>query len=505
MCLQGSRFERVCWPMSIPFRSGHRHGWRATWRWAVLLLLIGVVCGGLASYGAGPLPLLGIVGAALVLPVLLRMPLVWLMYLFIFAICFTAWVPVSVNVGGLNLRVSQMLLPIVLLRLLPGQPVFVVSRGKLRLFVSGALLWASLLFWTAVNAASYDSMARPFGHVLLLGLNLLHMAAVYLLVARTGRLREALLSLLVSVSVLNAVLLVTTVGAELGIGFFQRFLSEEGAELLVGGELAAGVVSRFKFAGVISGVMSAVALIVTVTLLLRRDRRRSKWPWLLGAVSVAGMVVGFSRQNVVSLAGGLAMVGWYLFVRGQLGRLVRITMVSLIVAVIGVAVLHQLPGTRAFVQAFAGRALQLFQPEAYTTGTVGGRMQLWSGMWRDIAGNPLWGNGQDAYLKHHPNPWERGSHNFPLEVLHASGIVGFLAYAHLHLAVFGAARKAVRLRHLPETERWLLLGLIGAAVAVWLSSITNLIFSNPVYWMVLGLLVAGGRRVRTTALRHRPE
>ena len=426
--------------------------------------------------------------------------LTWLTYLFIFAICFAAWIPFAIEIAGLNLRLSQMLLPVVLLRLWIQRPVRTIRRASVALLGLGGVFWLALLFWTAVNLADLPSAVGALGRVFLLGLNLLHLVTVYLLARRTGRWQGATLSLLASVTVLNSILLGVTVGARLGLSGLQRLLSEEGAPILLEGELISGTVSRFKFAGLNSGVISAAALVIVIALLLQPGRRRLRWLWLVGAVAAIGMVLGFSRQNVVSLAGGLAVVGLYLVLQGRLTRLIKLALLMVVIVVVGLVALFRLPGGQEFYAAFAGRALLLFRPEAYSTGTVSARTAIWSGMWRDIQHNPLTGLGQDAYLRHILNPNESGSHNYPLEVLHSSGLIGFLAYLGMHVLIGYWAWRALFWHWVSEDDRALLLGLIGAYVALWLSSFTNLIFSTPVYWAVIGLVLAGVQR-----LRERPK
>lgn len=460
-------------------------------------MLIGLI-GGIIYILPEQAPALLLAGAAaLALPVILaRLPLTWLTSLFIFAICVSAWIPVSVQLAGLNLRVSQMLLPVVYLRLAVLRPTLTMSRTVLPLMLSGLVMWAGLLFWTLANLGAYVSIVGPLGRVVLLGLNLLHVAAVYLLVTRTQRQHEAVFSLLASVAILNGVLLLATIGDTLGIPLAGGLISEEGAPILVDGEVASGVVSRFTFAGVTAGVVSATVVILAATLLLQPRPAHAPWLWVFATVGAVGMVLGFSRQAVVSLAGGVGVIGLSLFTHGRLGRLMRGALVLPVAVALGFWLVTRVPTGQAFFQGFSGRTAQLLQAEAYETGTVQARTLIWAGMLRDIRQNLLAGSGQDAYLRYMANPDESGSHNFPLEIFHAAGLIGVLAYAFLHIAILAAAWHALRRKARAGADWWLLLGLVGAFVAVWLSSLTNLIYANPVYWAVLGLLLAVTRRVQ---------
>jgi len=422
-----------------------------------------------------------------------RLPSVTLTSVFVFFVCFSAWIPFAINLGGLNLRVSQILLPLVFLWLLTHKATWSTARSSLPLVVGGFVLWGAFLFWTAVNFSSYTSLIKPLGRVFLLGLNLLHLFAMYWLVVRTQQWRGAVMALLVSVTFFNMLLIIVTIGAGLSIPFFRGMVAQEGGMALVGGELVHTQVERFKFSGVSGGVISAAVLAIVAAILMTPRSKPARWLWFMGIINVIGLVVGFSRQNVISLVGGLGLVGLYLFLRKRLQRLARFVVLIPVIIIIGLWIISLLPGGLGFYEAFVGRTLQLFQPEAYATGTVGGRLQLWSGMWNDVVRNPFWGHGQDAYLKYHLNPGEEGSHNFPLEVLHAAGLIGFLGYGVLHSLVLARGWRGAFCRSASETDRYLLLGLVGAATALWLSSLTNLVFTTPLYWVMLGLVVAGVR------------
>ena len=437
-------------------------------------------------------------------PWALGLPRFTLTSVFIFLVCFSVWIPFSINLGGLNLRASQIFLPLVFLWLLTHKATWRIARSNVPLAAAGFVLWGAFLFWTLVNFANYESLIKPLGRVFLLGLNLLHLVAIYWLVVRTRQWRGAMSALLFSVTFFNALLIIVTIGASLGIPFFQGMVTAEDGPALIGGELVQTEFARFKFSGVSGGVISAAVLAIVTVIVLTPQSKPAWWLWLVGVINVAGLVVGFSRQNVVSLAGGLGVIAFYLFLRKRLQRSIRLAALIPIIMIIGFWIMSQLPGGQGFYQAFMGRTLQLFQPEAYATGTAGARLQMWSGMWEDIARNPFWGNGQDAYLKYYPNPGGEGSHNFPLEVLHTAGLVGFLGYGILHLLILTQGWRRAFCRSASEADRYLLLGLLGAAIALWLSSLTNLIFTAPIYWAVLGRVLAGARLVYSAAAKEMP-
>lgn len=419
----------------------------------------------------------------------------WLTILFTFIICFTAYVPLSISIAGLNLRASQMLLPVVFGWLLLQKTTLRMRLTSLMLVFLALLLWTSLLFWTLVNSDSYTALVHPLGRVFLLGLNLLHTAALYLLVSNSNRLRDTIYSWMGSVTVLNCFLLITAVGSALDIPLFRGMVNQEEAPVLVNGGFSSEIVSRFTFSGIIAGVISAATLIIVVSLVAQRNRRVPRWIWFCGLMATIGIVIGFSRQGMVSLVGGLGIVGLIMILHGRIKQLLRIILLTPLVIIPGILLINLIPGGQSFFQAFAGRTLQLFQNEAYSSGTVGSRTIMWSGMLNDVLRNPLWGNGQDNYLKYYAviDPAGEGSHNFPLEVFHASGLVGFLAYMMFHLVIFTVVWRILFRRSTTPHDRQIMTGIIGALVAFWLSSLTNLIFTNPVYWAMLGLSVAGAR------------
>ena len=72
----------------------------------------------------------------------------------------------------------------------------------------------------------------------------------------------------------------------------------------------------------------------------------------------------------------------------------------------------QMPATRSFFQALAGRAWLLADEGSYRTGTAGEKLRMWRAILDDVANNPLVGAGQDTYMVHFPSTQGGGSHNF---------------------------------------------------------------------------------------------
>ena len=175
------------------------------------------------------------------------------------------------------------------------------------------------------------------------------------------------------------------------------------------------------------------------------------------------------------------------------------------VALVAYGILRLAPGGTDFLAAFAGRVAQLASPEKYSTGTVYGRTTMWTAMWVDIVRDPLAGSGQDAYLRYFPDEFGEGSHNFPLEVWHAAGLIGFGAYLIMHAVML--IQPTVLLLRYPRrlaSEYWIVLGALSASIALVLASFTNLIYWNPAYWIVLGLAAASTTLAQRRLANARP-
>lgn len=410
---------------------------------------------------------------------------------FVAVCCVVVWIPVAIDISGLHLRASQLLLPLVLLLLWMQQPFVSLSRRELALAISGGLWLGATLFWTI---AAGGGSAKPVARVFLHGINLLHFAVAYIAVVRLRRTHAPVRTLLATVAVLNLLILAISSLANTGVPVPPSFLSEEAAPLAVEGAVVAGSVRRFSV-GVVVGCVSAAAFVLGLALLL--DSRRGRgFLLLMTAFAGVGIVVGFSRQGILSLVGGLAVVVVCSTRRKQLRQLVRTVGLTVVLLAAVSGIVWVVPGGQEYFQALGGRTAQLAQPEAYATGTALERTSLWLQMLSDVRANPLVGRGQDAYQEY-SNPWEEGSHNFPLEVLHAAGLGGFIPFVALHLLVgVGALAAIFRARRVGPTPL-ALVGLLGAYAAVTLAAASNLIFWTPVYWLVGGLLAGA------TALQDR--
>ena len=412
---------------------------------------------------------------------LFLIPLEWMLHLQIAAVLITAYIPVSVSIVGLNFRASQMLLPFVLFRLLTS------SRGTRSnvpmggFAVPAVVFWIALLAWTFLSLGDYDMpIALPLGRVFLHALNIAQAAAIGAMIVVTRHWRQAVMTLMIGVCILNGVLFVCVTGQSLGITALERFTVAEDAPQLSDGSVGRGAVDRFVV-GVLTGCLSACVLVLALAALVLGEQGNRSTYLLLAAGAMVGMVIGFSRQAVLDVAVGLGIVGWLGFRKINWKRALGAAIAVPTIVVALLAASSTIPVIQPYWRSFAGRTLLLADLNAYSEGTVNDRLKMWSEMFHDIVSNPLIGRGQDAYLQYYPTRGE-GSHNFPLEILHSAGVLGFAAYLWMHASVVRAGFQAAR-----RSREELRAGVFAAVAIVILSSCSNLIFWNPAYWLILAL------------------
>jgi hypothetical protein len=419
--------------------------------------------------------------------------MIWTTHIFIFLVVLSGYVPYALQIAGLNLRPSQMFLPLVVVVLLKEGRREKPGR-EFKLFVAGSLLWCAFVFWTFANVWGSSSQVQAFGHVALTGLNLIQALLAYLLVSKTRRPQQAAAVFITSVALFNTILLLISVASDLGLASFGDFLTTEASPLLVESELTSGNTSRFVV-GVLTGNISVAALLIGIALLLQPAGRHKASLWVVIVISIIGIIIGFSRQSLISAAAGLLIIALHVLMQKRVSKLVML-FVLLILVLFVVYFLSDVPIISGYFQAFAGRAVLLLNAEGYEGGTSADRIQMWTSMLSDFFRNPFVGSGQDAYLKYYPTATGTGSHSFPIEILHATGLAGFLPYIYLHLTVLLTGIRVITRRVATERELWLVAGLLAAFTAVLCASLTNLIFWSPQYWVILGTTVATLRLTR---------
>jgi len=409
--------------------------------------------------------------------------------LFVVLTCATVWIPWSIQIGGLNLRLSQIALPFVILVLWQDRPRLVIRRSTVPVAACAILYVGSLAFWTALNPSIAE--LQPFGRVGLHALNLMHMVVAYMLVVRTKSLLPFLRTFVTSVAVFDLGFVVLAVGVAAGVlpsfGIIEESLQPVFDQVA---GVAAETVRRIESGGITAGCLSAGALGALLALRTRTRPPGTLYTAVVGMALGAGLVVGFSRQAVLSLAAAVLVVVFGVGLAGRVKPLLRLTGWLALLAAGSLVIVLVVPGLRQYLDAFAGRALLLFSERAYSAGTVSDRISMWGLMLREVAQNPFVGHGQDTYMRYYPADFGGGSHNFFIEVLHAGGAVALVALLGLHLAALARGWRAVSRSRRRRDQRALVLAVAASVAAVVFAAMTNLIYWNPSYWILLGWLLA---------------
>lgn len=423
----------------------------------------------------------------------------------IVAACSTVWLPLSLPIGGLNLRASQIvLMPIAVILLAQGS--WRVTASGAAQTVGAAVFVGVLLFWTVWWQETLPRLAP--GRVALHVLNLLHLAVMQVLLWKTRDLRGAVLTFIGAVAAFDAFYVVVALLASIGISLPLPILVTVTQPSLVGGEIVAQTIQRFEGGGITAGCLSAACLLMVLAMAMDTPERRPKRWLLASALLSGGIVLGYSRQSLVGLVAGAAVIALGFVIRGQMQKGIRVAARLFAAFVTATVLLTLIPATRTYVEAFAGRASQLLSGEAYASGTAAERIGMWSAMWGEVKENPLMGRGQDSYLRFYPpsDPLTNegpggGAHNLPIEVWHAGGLIAFIAMGGLHFLLFWPVFRGLLV--VPREHLCLLIALAAGGAAVALATLTNLIYWNPTYWVFLAM-VAGARLTPRSAADGTP-
>jgi hypothetical protein len=424
-------------------------------------------------------------------------PLTVILRVFIVAICATVWLPLSVPISGLNIRASLIILPFALVLALNRSVRGVGRRLAVLGFWAGTMIGADLL-WTVVRNPGIEAI----GHVTLLGLNVVHLLVLVVLLDSARRTEMAVDAFLWCVAIFNGLFALIVVAHWAGVPWSFGVLVEGDQVAMVDGQVGSEFLARFAVGGVLSGCLSAASLLIQLSRRQRGDRASWQW-WIQSVLIGTGMVIGFSRQAVLSLLGGFMVMTFYWVRMGMIRTASRGLATSVVVLGIVYAAMGVVPGAEVYRRALVGRLMVL--PGSAGDGTGRDRQDMWTAMAGDVSDHPLSGSGQDSYMKYFPTSTGQGSHNFALEMWHAGGLLAFIGYVLLHVAPLRWANQALRKSGSDRRHRAEILGLVGAYVVVVTASLTNLIYWNPTYWLILALLVAVTRPLLDRGqTRHHP-
>lgn len=495
-------------------------GWRNTGDHDRPALVVGAITVSLAVtlaalYGAdrqaGMLAVAGLTALlALVVFSVSAIPEFLLRNLLIFALFAAVWFPSLGSVGPLNLRLSQVVLPFAVLYLaryrkqdVPAQLPYTLHLGT---------LFAAFVFWTCLNVIlgllpypPGQPAAGPLGRVALLALNLVTYGITYFFVRRADDLEDVVKCVSVSGAAMAIVSILVFLALSAGLPLPRQFVGDEtGQELMLrDGVLVAEDVVR-QFGGPNKATFLAGVTVLSLGMTLSGRRRSRRLYAVCSALAATGVVVGNARGALVGLGTGVLVWLAFLVRREHIVTALRAIVTLGVLAALGFGVAVAVFGLdHPVVVGFISRALQMIDPAAYETGTVGQRRTLWTLLWQDFAVNPLWGHGMDGFRRLYP-AHVGVTENFLLEVLHSTALWGFVPLlVALVAAILAAWRSAVQ-RGTTAPERTMVCGTMACYVCVLVGSLTNSLWAGGLFWMLFGLMVGATGWVNAT-VRQQPE
>jgi len=427
----------------------------------------------------------------------------WMTIAFLTSLFWSIWMPVLGEVRGLNLRMNQVVLPIVVVYLLWSrrEGMRFWPRYTVPLFIT----WLAFLFWTSYAAASHTLTSHAeekpivaIGRVFLIAVNLVTYGAAYLLVLRTRDLRRAA-DLFVILGTAMAVLTVLlTIAVSRGMNLPPDTGTMVWDWFVRDGKLVLEQLPRLV------GVPNKVTFLAGIAVMsLALAGEAARWRYLVCfLVCVFGVFVGVSRGALVGFAIGIGVVFLVLAMRGAFREMLRIVAVTLAAILLATGVFAMLPDHGGPLTAtFRMRVGQMTHAEKYVQGTVTDRLDLWSNLLDDVRRNPFRGRGMDSYQKY---TRVITTENFFLEVLHASGLVGFIPLICVIGAICWRAWGVVRAGGAFAIPT---LALLGGYLTVLTGSMTNSLWGAGLFWAMLGVLaatfdVAQSTSVESIRLQH---
>jgi tetratricopeptide (TPR) repeat protein len=234
---------------------------------------------------------------------------------------------------------------------------------------------------------------------------------------------------------------------------------------------------------------------IFLSLYLLLQNRAEKWQkWIYGIVAVFETWVLYftaTRGAILGLIGGLVLaaliVAWKEKENKKLRKVAYGTLITIFILVVGFIGLRNV----SFVQ--KSPVLSRFAGMGLGELTSQGRYYVWPMAVKGVLEKPIFGWGQENFnfvfnKNYDPRMWAQEqwfdrAHDIVLDWLIAGGIVGFLAYASMYLALLYCIWK--KGSGMSVTEKSLLTGMIAAYVFNNLFVFDNL-FSYILFFSVLG-------------------
>jgi O-antigen ligase len=139
----------------------------------------------------------------------------------------------------------------------------------------------------------------------------------------------------------------------------------------------------------------------------------------------------------------------------------------------------------------------------YKTGTGVYRLQLWKTVFRDVPSSWLLGHGTQGHLALFDNDETVGLANFPLDILHSSGVLGLLVFAWIQLKILLLARRGIRASKNPVVSQVLRI-LAVSFIAMWVSNFFICVYWLSFPWVFTALIVGFSQRAMKQSVEARP-
>jgi hypothetical protein len=113
----------------------------------------------------------------------------------------------------------------------------------------------------------------------------------------------------------------------------------------------------------------------------------------------------------------------------------------------------------------------------HKTGTGATRLYLWEKVLQDVPSSWLLGHGTQGHLSLFNNDETVGLANFPLDILHSSGILGLAVFIWIQIKIILMAIRGIKSAENPFLKQLLRIFLVSF-LAMWVSN-----FFICVYWL----------------------
>jgi O-antigen ligase len=431
------------------------------------------------------LALLLIVGAS-VLITLIYLPEVGV-YLLVFAIPFGSLFPLPF--GGANLTAADGLLLLVIARWLARG----VIRGKI-FFKAPPLLLPFVIFLLAVGVSFTVALSLQAAFKELF--KWIEMLLAYWLIAqefdavgRPAQVERILIALLLAGL------------AEAALGFYQFFFraGPEGFLLFGGTNLRA--FGTFEQPNPYAGYLGLI-IPLAFGIILGTVANRRRWNLLILAfVSLGAMLAAlfFSLSRGAWVGVGLALIAMVML-WSRRGAVLAVTLSAFIVMIAILGQLNLIPDVvserfSTVSDYFSFQDVRGIPPNDANFAILE-REAHWQSAWDMFVDHPWLGVGFGNYALVYPAYalplWDDPlghAHNYPLNVLAESGIVGLLGYLILWGAIFWSAWRATLSRSTGEGARWgfsrgILLGVFGVLIVLSIHNLFDDLFVHSMHIQV---------------------